>query len=496
MTTALNRFITYTTAVYTGQAFSILRGVLLAALLTPTQFGLWRIVKLLLDYAQHLPLGAIHFLRQELPAARGKNKAAQAKEVCGDVLGWLLVLGLGVMFAGLAAFLDRRLLAAWPAWFAPLLALLIAAQLLLLFIEAKLMAEERVTEGGAIVFAVALIALITMPLGAWKFGVLGAFIGLVISMVVPLLWLAGTGAFPHPQLPSWARIRNMQRIGGGIWLTWVPVTVLGDVDQWLVASQMGAEAMGHYGIVVFFGSLILFLPNIFRSIYLPYFIRHFSADNNPRRLSAPFIWSLYLMGYASPFALALIAFLCEPLLVSALPAYQGSIPVVRCYVAGCFWWMIASVTYVVCLATRRKREWFAHTLIAIAAHSATTFSIIRAGYGLSGVALATAGVFAVYGIAQVRHTLAIVGERAWLAVIARLLLSFTAAIVIVGSLLLWPAHGWNMWVTAAARTVIAWIVFALLFRWANQRFGFTALLHAAISPTIPSSEQALEAVYV
>ncbi len=483
----LGALTTYSAAVYIGQALVIIRGGLLAPLLAPAAFGLWRLLKLGLDYAQYLPFGTLHALRQEVPTALGRRDPARARQIVRVIFGTLLLICAITLTAAWAgcwvAVRWRPDVASRGLLVVPFL---ITASLLLQFADAKFVSEERPATSGGMALVFALLSLIAMPWGAHVAGLAGALAGLLLSQLTVLAWLAIRGTFPVPVWPRWRTLQPLWRIGWPIWVTWIPLTVLGDVDQWLVGAWLGPAKMGYYGIVIFLGSLLMFLPFIFRSTYQPFLTRASAGSSDPADLRRSIERSLYLIGYAAPLPIAALYFASTPLVEAWLPAYREVLPAARWYCLGTFWWMVASVTGMMCVVAGRKRRWFAQTLLAIAGHVALTTAVIRAGGGLTGVALCTATVFTLYAAAQVHAVLRIVeaGWRNWAAVLGRLLVPFgTLTGLCLGLSRVWPlsASEWTATLgPALAGTAVACSTLALLFAAANRRLAFTELLRHRI----------------
>ncbi len=482
--TALKSLAHYSAAIYASQALLVLRGGVLAALLSPLGFGLWRMVKLALDYAVHLPMGTVHALRQELPLAIGRNDIARARRVTGATLGFILFIGASLVILGIAGSLAApRFWPQIPVWLFLITPLLITGLLLLLFADGKLLSEERTGRSSGATFALAVLSVTSMvPAAKWA-GLPGALGALLFSQSCVILWLVCQREFPRPLFPRRETLQPLWRIGLPIWATWIPVTLLGDVDQWLVATQLGPTMLGYYGIAVFFGSLLMFLPFIFRSVFLPILLRLNAKTATKTPLQEPFKQALHLIGYAAPIPIALVYFASQPLIDTFLPAYRSALPATRWYCLGTFWWIVASATHLFCLVAQTKRRWFIQTLSAIAAHVLITSAVIRAGGGLEGVALSMAGIMALYALAQV-HAVVVILEmpwKEWASILLRLLVPFVLLCALcLGLSQALPSTGASLArnaLSASANMLVTCVILSGLFYAANRKLLFTQLLH-------------------
>jgi len=497
---ALSALLTYSSAVYASQGLALLRGLLVASLLGPAGFGLWRVIKLILTYAAHLPFGIVQAMRLELPRAIGAGRAGEAARIAQTAVGATQMIGLAVIaICALAVLGGTVWVPRFPAWLTLFVGLLIAAQLLQEAINAKLQAEEHVTRLGAHLMAFSALALIGMVLGATWAGLAGALAGLLAAYVAPLIWLAWRGAFPAFALPDRATLRLLVHRGAPIWVAWLPVQVLGDIDQWLIALVLGTQALGHYGIAVFFGSLLIFLPYLLRGVYQPFLMRQLGATHDPKALRPYAVKSVWLMGYAAPLAIAAAFFAVDPVVRLALPAYAPGLAAAKVYFLGSFWNMTASMTFMVCLALGRKREWFINTLLAIAAHVVVTALVLRAGWGLVGAAASMGLIFAGYALAQVRLMLRFfeADGGAWRSLMGWLLIAFGACAGVcwgVEAALPLPGDGAGLVMVAIGRAVLGIALLAALYRWADRRLKFSEILAAQAGRGISSPVEAFEPV--
>jgi O-antigen/teichoic acid export membrane protein len=483
---ALAALATYSTATYLGQALALVRGLVVAGLLGPAGFGIWRIVKLILTYSEHLPLGAVHAMRQELPAALGGGRTREAASIIRTVFGAVGLLSLGIIAAVvLAAAVLPESRTGVPRLWALLTGLLVVAQLLQTTVNGRLQSEERVGLYSTHLLVFSTLALAGMTAGAAVGGLGGALSGLLVAYAVPLLWLASRGVFPPPALPQRRALQPLLAVGIPIWVAWFPVLLLGDVDQWLVGALLGPAALGRYAVAVFFGSLLHFLPFIYRNVYQPFLLRRLAESRDARQLAPYLTQSLLFVGYAVPIPIAALFFLADPVIRLAMPAYQSAIPAARAYFLSSFWHLSASVTFMICLALWRKRGWLLNTGAAILAHALLTAAILRMGGGLVGAACSMGVVWAGYAAAQVHLAVAALthpGSDAW-GLLGRLLVPFAGCLgVCLGVHALWPLPEAPAALVAAAlgRAAVAMGLLAWLYRWADGRLKFSSVLTARV----------------
>ena len=479
---ALRALSAYSVAVYGSQALTIARGILLARILGPAIFGIWSVVKLLLMYATQLNGGTLQAMRQELPRAIGARDLTRARQLVQVLTGLNVVVGIGIM----AMCLIGALIGHWawpnlPTWAWYFVAMLSIGELWCQFILVKLQSEEHVKRYSYMTLTYAVVAAVAMPVGALRGGVAGAFFGLVIAQAVCLIWAVATRELAAPGRLQWSAVRPLLAVGTPIWITWFPVILLGDIDQWLVARQLGTTALGLYGAATFLGGLLQFLPFIFRTIYQPFLMRRLGATRSWESIKPHVLDSLCLAAYASPIAIAVLFLLAEPLIVLALPAYQAGLPAAKSYALCCFWFIVAQTTYMVCIAARQEKRWLAHTLMAAAAHVLLTGYALRSGAGLVGATVCFGVIFFGYAALQLRLVVSLSGQGslAWLRLLLKIALPFVASTLLLLNIDRWwvlPHSTAGLLAVSGLRTAAAVFVLSWMYRLANRRWNFAQVL--------------------
>ncbi len=481
---ALRALSMYSAAVYAGQALSLLCSFSLASILGPASFGLWRVLKLILAYLVRVGEAGMEGLRRELPEAVGAGRHEQADEMIRTLISTHLLMGLGL--AGLctvAAVVAPHWWPAVPGWVWLAVALVVPVEIVYHIMVATLHARERVARYSRLTVAFALIAVVTMPLGAMWAGLLGALLGLLVSYGAPLGWLIRCGEFPRLTRPRWATLRSIWSVGLPIWVTWIPVLVFSDIDEWLVAIHLGTPALGLYGIAIALGILLRFLPKVYRVVYQPFLLRRLGATQDWAGLKPYCVQSLRLIAYTAPFAIVALFFLADPLVELLLPAYREALPATKLYCLASFWCLLPPVTFVICVAARRTRRWLAQTLLLLAAHVVVTSLVLRAGGGLIGASVCRGLAYAAYSGVQIHLALSLFGARgrAWLPLTGSLAVPFlTSLLICLGFEALWPlpADPFGLAAASLVLLVAAGALLVLQYRLANRRWAFSRVLTA------------------
>lgn len=483
---ALRAVSMYSAAVYSSQGLSLFRSFWLASILGPAGFGIWRFLKLVMAYLARVSGLSAEAMRRELPEAIGAGRHERADTIVRTLVSTHVLTGIVVSgLCVLAAVVVPRWWPKVPGWIWLAVGLVAPAQILYELMVTTLHAREHVARYSRITFAFALIAVLLVPLGAILAGLPGALLGLWVSHLVPLGWLIRCGEFPRLCRPRWMTLKPLWAVGFPIWITWILVWILSDIDQWLVAIHLGAAALGLYGIAVGLGILLRFLPKVYRVVYQPYLLRRLGATQDWAGLEPYLTQLLRLIAYTSSIAVAVLFFLAEPLIRIFLPAYQDGLLAAKIYCIATFWCMLPPVTFMICVAAKRTKQWFAQTLILLAIHITVTSFVLNSGGGLVGASICRGVIYAIYSAAQIYLALSFFGAgvRAWFPLAGSLVAPFaTCILVCFGLELLWPlsADTFGILVASVGRLSIAISFLGLQYYLAQRRWRFSEVLK---SPT-------------
>ncbi len=487
---ALSLFLPATVA---SQVLGIVRGVALAALLGPPEFGLWLVIKLILTYLSQVPVADLHVLRHDLPVTGGAERHTAAVKLVRT-----LFTGHLLMVCGTAA-LCAAVLSVAPTWRQTLpdrAWISIVAIALMQVIYNCSLARFQI-EGGVVRYSsttviFSLLSTVAVLLGAAACGLPGTLGGLALAYAVTLGSLAEQRGLIVPIPIDWERLKAIWSEAIPVWMSSAPAMLLADIDQWLVLTWLGTQMLGVYGLALFLGSLLHALPAIDRAVHQPLLLRRLRETPHWQGLGRWFHDMLLLTAYVSPIPIAVLFILVDPLIAVALPAYQSGAAAAKIYILGSFWGMLIPLTSMVCLAMKRHRQWLRQTLVAIAAHVALTSFLLRQGGSVLEVAACMGIVFFVYASDQIRLTASCVDllSDLWPTLLTRVTFPFLTTLVMLGSLdVLFPKPTGTaiLLLISTLRFVIAVAFFSWQFFAADKRWGFTKVL-TDLMKTAPYAE--------
>lgn len=393
-----------------SQVLSALRGMMVAALLGPVEYGFWKVIQVGLDYLGYTHFGFMHGMARQIPLYRAAGESEKDHGTRQITLGMTLLTSLGagglVILAAMPMAAEVRL--AWVG-----VACVLLPTQLFRFLHMICLADGRfaVLSGANVLLAVASFIVMAWWIPRW--GLAGVFLGLGAGYWAGVLFGWVRGIYPWPPGFNWVHITRRQvdplvlpllqngfpfMCVDGLFVVWQ------GVDRLALASVLGAsnEAMGHYGLSVMIASFAIQIPQIVNRVLFRRTISGF-ADENPERndrlnfarkhLDLP---ALAVAGW-SPivFCPCLIGSAC--MIRWFLPEYQAAVPLVAWQMAACYWCGVGLLVRNVFTATNRQWRLGMIYLAAISGTVATIYALWLLVPEHAGLGAAIGGIGSLVG---------------------------------------------------------------------------------------------------
>ncbi len=444
----------YGTGTFLSQILSGLRGMMVAGMLGPVQYGYWKVIQVGIDYLSYAHIGFLHGLAKQVPSYRSLGETGKEIEARSRVL-W--VTFVSSLLAGLAAVavtfpLSRE---TWFAWIG-LAVILLPAQLFR-YLHMTCLADGRfaVLSGANLLLAV--IAFLVMYLAIPPWGIYGVFTGLAVGYLsgVFLGWARGIYGTPSFPMSAWRSpvVRDLLTVGfpfmcvDGLFVVWQ------GADRLALASLYGArsEPMGHYGLAVMIASFATQIPQVVNRVLFRRTVGAFSrlsvgtgmfTPDLRRHVDLP---TFAVAGWA-PVLLAPCLLGSMALIHLFLPEYKASIAPMAWLLLACYWIGVGMLVRNVFTATNRQWRLGGIYLIAIALTVGTVYTDWWVTGGNSFLGVSAGGAGAMLG-AMVAAILSLSGTARWLKYSSRDL----ACLLGRSTIPFLPFAAWTWWVMSTPR---------------------------------------------
>jgi O-antigen/teichoic acid export membrane protein len=357
------------------------RGVLLAILLGPAAFGTWALLRMIMRYSSLSAMSVYRGLELELIQQRERaDRASSTAE--SAALGFVLLVSGSI--AGLAlggSFLlsqdsMRLLLRAFA--FAGLAEAVYGYTLVCTRTRGDLRRYSLLESGTAVLHVLCAVGL------AWRWGLSGAFVGLVIANLAGVA-MAARWVDLTPSL-AWAPIRRMLRVGLPVVLTMAVGILLATGDRWVIAVWGGTVMLGYYAFAGSVTTVAGTLAVVVRTVVFPQV--YGQASNGGAAAALRTHLESVLLPYARllPPFLGLVSLALAPVISHTLPHYTEAIPPARIFLLAGAAMGLVNIASLGAVAAGRQRRLPLYALLSLALSLVLSLVSLSLGGGLGSVA--------------------------------------------------------------------------------------------------------------
>lgn len=387
-----------------SQGLSVLQGFIILRFVDPDSYGVWLGLLILLRYGTYAHLGLENGLMFRLPYYIGQNNAERARQVADNTFfGWI---ALTILFA--AGALGYYFLFADASDLSGLGLIVI---LLMLFTEQQsaflnrwhTSAQKDFKSYGIISVVKGIISFLTIVPLTFYFQIVGLMLGsLIVSILTAILWWARTPFRPRFDLSPLV-FRELFRIGFPNLLIVLGGVLVETVDRILILSLLGAVYLGYYAITSMGGNSLYGLLTQAGTVMLPHIVEETGKHEKDFSIFEKYLIkpSVYL-AYLSALMASFLFFIIPAVVESWLTEYIPGISAFYLFLPGFFFLSIiitANNILNVILISQEKQYWLVGIqFLAVLIEILSGYLLIKAGWGIAGVALGSTLSYMVYAL--------------------------------------------------------------------------------------------------
>ena len=451
----LQETVIYGTGTFLSQVLSGLRGMMVAGMLGPVQYGFWKVIQVGIDYLSYAHIGFLHGLARQIPYYRSRGEKDKEVEARSRVL-WVTFVSSAI--AGLAVVVVTFPLSrdTWYAWIG-LVVVLVPAQVFR-YLHMTCLADGRfaVLSGANLLMAVIMFAVMYLAIPPW--GIYGVFTGLAVGYLSGVLlgWVRGIYVAPSFPKSAWRSpvVHDLLTVGfpfmcvDGLFVVWQ------GVDRLALASLYGArsEALGHYGLAVMIASFATQIPQVVNRVLFRRTVGAFSrmtngSGVNPADLRRHVDLPTFAVAGWAPVLLAPCVAGSMALIHLFLPEYKASIAPMAWLLLSCYWIGVGMLVRNVFTATNRQWRLGGIYLIAIVLTVGTIYTDWWMTGGNSRLGVSAGGAGAMLG-AMAAAILSLSDTARWL----RYSSGDLACLLGRSAIPFFPFAAWTWWAVSTPKT--------------------------------------------
>lgn len=322
---------------YISTAATILRGFLLAKLLTPLGIGTLATVGLVIAYSLYADLGICQAAGRQISMASGQRREEEARlwpfyGLIAQVLG-----GLTISLAVLTVVIVRGRDLDGDLRFGLLTACLAVLLLSVTTAQQVILRAQRQFGRASLLMATSSVGnLVAAIVGAATAGVRGVFVAQVATYALSAVVGALLSARPVIVMPAWSKMRLLLRLGFPFAILSFGAYGLVYVDQVMILTYLGREALGIYTLALYAGSALFLFPGALAAAVTPRQLSRFGEFRTLESISNLTWTPVRVLSISLPLLISIVWILGPLLIESLLPLYQATIIPMRVYLVGIY----------------------------------------------------------------------------------------------------------------------------------------------------------------
>jgi O-antigen/teichoic acid export membrane protein len=389
----------YTLANYIVQVFGFVNSIALRRFMGPAAMGIWSILQVILGYCGYASFGTTKAMQRDYPYLRGRGEHERAEQLKDLTLTFSMIMSVIP-----AAFLLGYLTLRWQT-LNPLLRAGLVFLTFFLFVQrfydiviTLLRSDKKFTVLSCLMVLNALGGLLVTFLLVSQWNIYGLVAGTALVMAGCIFFI--DKVHPYHFRFFWERRKLWKELKLG-----VPLVIsaflfefLISMDKLIIAKRLGFYEVGLYSIAMMASQYIYSLPMMFTHVWYPNLVEEYGRVGDPAGIKKFLLTPVFILSVFVPF-LCGIAIFTMPLLVQGLlPKFEGGLPVMKIYLIGTFFIMLAQFSNHFLVTLDKYLAPIPCLILCVGMNFFINLFMIDRGLGVTGVALGSAASFLFYGI--------------------------------------------------------------------------------------------------
>ncbi|MCB2153244.1 oligosaccharide flippase family protein [bacterium] len=372
-----------TGAVACSYGINLIGGLVIARILAPRLYGIWKTVQLAMQYSAFGYLGTSQGIDRLGPSLVSERKNERYQELVSNSLGFSFVLPiLGAAALVLAALITQG----GPVRSGCLaLAMLILVQPLNGHAESILGVEKRFG-ARAIAMLGSTTARVVISIGAaLLFGLEGVLVTFVVVLALTAVYMWRQSQLRlHVQF-HWSIFRQLFAIGLPMTLLVVGEQVLITADKWVVAGVLGAKEMGLYQMAIFAQPILMLGPFSLRQVISIDIYDKFGRTGTLESVRAVYERSIMAIALGSPIVIGAVYYGVPWLISWLLDDYVSAIGAVRDFAVLIYPILLIQTAFAILIVAKKEKIAFMALIATAGACTCFSLAATHAGAGFQQV---------------------------------------------------------------------------------------------------------------
>lgn len=377
----------------------IVRGIVIAGVLGPNNYGIWSIFNVIMSYVPYTHFGLLDGMTKQIPLLKGKGSFEHVKVMRDTAWSALMVITLVitvVMLSGSFIFQNRFSNEVVVGF--RILACLIFFFQIFIFLTSYIRLDDHfsllsISMGGQTVISLVLMLILFNTLSNKLYA---ALLALIVTYLIINAGILLTTKYDLKLKFDLSAIRSMVFSGLPIVIICIGNVLILSIDRWVVAGSLGRQELGFYGFAFTISNFLSLLPTSISFTLYTKMLHRYGQTNDPRS-SEKFVYLPSLVvSYFMSLACVATAVVMPVFIRFALPAYAKGIDTVVVLLMAGYFISTVSLFGNFLISVDKVRQVFIAQVVAILLNLAINITVVRLGYGIKGVAFGTGFSYLIY----------------------------------------------------------------------------------------------------
>ncbi|MEE8574197.1 MAG: oligosaccharide flippase family protein [Thermodesulfobacteriota bacterium] len=384
--TLAKTIIKYSSSTIYRRVLGIFTAFLRPKLLSLELYGLWSLINIIPNYITFLPFGSRTAMRYEIPFNESAGATDRNEIIKGSVFRGTLVISIIASLA-LIAFSFKPGLGTEVRWGLITMALVVLLFWYYEYFITVLKSYQNfslITRShylGTTVLCVSTIVLL------FFFSIYGLYLSLLLTHVVVIYYLRSRHRLNLTPGFDLSVFLSLIKKGFPITLFSITTMLIRTSDKLVIGYFLGIKELGYYGIAIMVFSFLIDIPGASREVLEPKLLQSFGSGEKEKGLYEYFLKPLVSSAYLLPFIIGPAVIMLPVVIPLILPRYIPGIVPAEIIVIGSYFLSISYIIRGTIVASGLQLSAAKINIFTLAINVIINIILIKAGYGLIGVAI-------------------------------------------------------------------------------------------------------------
>jgi len=380
----------FTMARYSAYFFTVLTGLVIAKVLGPAAFGVYSALMLIVTYSQYSHLGLLFAMSKKVPFYNGKKEYKKAREVKNITFSGSIIIILPISLLLIIASFFIKNLDFHTINSIRIIAIVIVLQQILFFYQNHLRAEKNFLMVGKTLLVYSITYFIFILVLIIKFRLEGVFLSLLIAFIIVLFYIFKKEKFKFKITIMPRKTIQLMKFGFPLLTMGIMTIFFISIDKLMIIKFMDKIQLGYYSIAVTIAGVIYFMPQAIAYVMFPNFLEKYGEKEDKAYLKNHLFQPTLIISYLLPIAMGLIFITAPVAIYYILPKYIAGIMPAKILICAIFFMSIIVAANSFLITINKERKILLIQAISIIIAIILNYIFIMKGYGINGVAIATA----------------------------------------------------------------------------------------------------------